>query len=119
MFIEFLYFFFPPRFNHESFVRMLAFIYTIETINNSSFLPGIRLGYHICDTCCHASKALQSTAYLLAINNTEPAGQCELNQNPKVKAIIGAQYSEVSISVARFLSLYMVPQVRYNKQNMT
>lgn len=93
---------------------MLAFIYTIETINNSSFLPGVRLGYHICDTCSHASKALQSAEHLLALNNSEP-GQCELKQNPKVKAIIGARYSEVSISVARFLSLYMVPQVRFNK----
>ncbi|KAI5618796.1 G-protein coupled receptor family C group 6 member A-like precursor [Silurus asotus] len=97
-------------FNHASFVRMLAFIYTVETINNSSLLPGVRLGYHICDTCCHASKALQSTEQLLALNNSDP-GQCDLNPNPKVKAIIGARYSEVSISVARFLSLYMVPQI--------
>ncbi|MCJ8736617.1 hypothetical protein PDJAM_G00014600 [Pangasius djambal] len=98
------------EFNHVSFVRMLAVIYTIETINNSSFLPGVRLGYHICDTCCHAAKAIHSAEHLLALNNTE-RGQCELNQNPAVKAIIGARYSEVSISVARFLSLYMVPQI--------
>lgn len=113
-------FFFLPRFNTAAFLRMLAFIYTIETINNSSFLPGVHLGYHICDTCSHAPKAIQSTAHLLALNNTEP-GQCEFNKNPKVKAIIGARFSEVSISVARFLSLYMVPQVRYNnnKKNMT
>lgn len=93
---------------------MLAFIYTIETINNSSFLPGVRLGYQICDTCSHAAKALQSTEHLLALNSTE-VGQCNLNQYPEVKAIIGARYSEVSISVARLLSIYMVPQVRYNK----
>ncbi|XP_053489612.1 G-protein coupled receptor family C group 6 member A [Ictalurus furcatus] len=97
-------------FNSGSFVRMLNFIYTIETINNSSFLPGVRLGYHICDTCCHASKAIQSTEHLLALNNTEP-GQCGPIQTPRVKAIIGARYSEVSISVARLLSLYMVPQI--------
>lgn len=103
---------FSYRFNSGSFVRMLNFIYTIETINNSSFLPGVRLGYHICDTCCHASKAIQSTEHLLALNNTEP-GRCGLIQTPRVKAIIGARYSEVSISVARLLSLYMVPQVRY------
>ncbi|KAF5889412.1 G-protein coupled receptor family C group 6 member A-like, partial [Clarias magur] len=96
-------------FNIVSFVRMLAVIYTIETINNSSFLPGVRLGYHICDTCCHASKAIQSAEHLLEFNNTGP-GQCELKQNPKVKTIIGARYSEVSISVARLLSLYLVPQ---------
>ncbi|XP_058256086.1 G-protein coupled receptor family C group 6 member A-like [Hemibagrus wyckioides] len=98
------------EFNPVSFVRMLAFIYTIETINNSSFLPGVRIGYRICDTCCHASKALQSTKRLLEFNYTEP-GHCERNLNPKIKAIIGARYSEVSICVARYLSLYMVPQI--------
>lgn len=107
-------YFLSPRFNRVSFVRMLAFIYTIETINNSSFLPGVRLGYQICDTCSHAAKALQSIEHMLALNNAE-VGQCKIDQNPKVKAIIGARYSEVSISVARFLSIYMVPQVRYIK----
>ncbi|KAK2843685.1 hypothetical protein Q7C36_011900 [Tachysurus vachellii] len=98
------------EFNLVSFVRMLSFIHTIETINNSSFLPGVRIGYYICDTCCDASKALQSTQHLLELNFTE-IDECELNQNHKIKAIVGARYSEVSISVARFLSLYMVPQI--------
>lgn len=98
------------RFNFAGFVGMLAAIHTIETINNSSFLPGVRLGYYICDTCCDATKAIQSTEHLLAANSTLDV-QCELIQKPKVKAIIGARYSEVSLSVARVLTLYMVPQV--------
>ncbi|XP_072546382.1 G-protein coupled receptor family C group 6 member A-like [Salminus brasiliensis] len=98
------------EFSLASFVRMLAIIHTIETINNSSFLPGVRLGYYICDTCSDASKAIHSTAHMLAVNSTM-FGQCELNQKPKVKAIIGARYSEVSLSVARILTIYMVPQI--------
>ncbi|XP_076835106.1 olfactory receptor CB1 [Brachyhypopomus gauderio] len=94
----------------SSFVHMLAVIHTIETINNSSFLPGVRLGYYICDTCSDASKAIQSTARMLSENGTGP-GPCDLTLNPRVKAIIGPRYSEVALSVARLLSLYMVPQI--------
>ncbi|XP_036448541.1 G-protein coupled receptor family C group 6 member A-like [Colossoma macropomum] len=98
------------EFNMVSFVQMLAAIHTIETINNSSFLPGVRLGYYVCDTCSDASKAIQSTEHMLAANGTL-LPQCEFIQRPKVKAIIGARYSEVSLSVARLLTLYIVPQI--------
>lgn len=91
-------------------MRTLAVVHTIETINNSSFLPGVRLGYYICDTCSDASKAIHSTERLLAVNGTLPV-QCEVLERPNVKAIIGARFSEDSMAVARLLSLYMVPQV--------
>ncbi|XP_066512197.1 G-protein coupled receptor family C group 6 member A-like [Hoplias malabaricus] len=93
-----------------SFVRMLAVIHTIETINKSSFLPGVRLGYYICDTCSDASKAIQSTEHMLSENGTLSV-QCEVIQKPKIKAIIGPRYSELSLSVARLLAIYMVPQI--------
>ncbi|KAG1935874.1 G-protein coupled receptor family C group 6 member A-like [Pimephales promelas] len=96
--------------NFLSLVRTLAVVHTIETINNSSFLPGVRLGYYICDTCSDASKAIQSTEHLLAVNGTLPV-QCEVLERPNVKAIIGARFSEDSLAVARLLSLYMVPQI--------
>ncbi|XP_052009950.1 G-protein coupled receptor family C group 6 member A-like [Xyrauchen texanus] len=97
-------------FNLLSFVRTLAVVHTIETINNSSFLPGVRLGYYICDTCSDASKAIHSTEQLLAVNGTLPV-QCDILERPNVKAIIGARFSEDSLAVARLLSLYMVPQI--------
>ncbi|XP_062862814.1 G-protein coupled receptor family C group 6 member A-like [Trichomycterus rosablanca] len=97
-------------FNLVSFMRMLSVIHTIETINNSSFLPGVRLGYYICDTCSHAAKAIQSTQHMLSVNSSQ-SDQCGLIDKPMVKVIIGARYSEVSIIVARFLGLYMVPQI--------
>ncbi|XP_066511941.1 G-protein coupled receptor family C group 6 member A-like [Hoplias malabaricus] len=97
-------------FSLVSFVRMLALIHTIETINNSSFLPGVRLGYYICDTCSDASKAIQTTEHMLSENGTLSV-QCGLIPKPKVKAIIGTRYSELSLSVARLLTLYMVPQI--------
>ncbi|TRY55545.1 hypothetical protein DNTS_003668 [Danionella cerebrum] len=105
----------PEKFNCTelnllSLVRTLAVVYTIETINNSSYLPGVRLGYYVCDTCSDASKAIQSTEQLLAVNGTLPV-QCEVFERPNVKAIIGARFSEDSLAVARVLSLYMVPQI--------
>ncbi|XP_050989304.1 G-protein coupled receptor family C group 6 member A-like [Labeo rohita] len=96
--------------NFLSLVRTLAVVHTIETINNSSFLPGVRLGYYICDTCSDASKAVQNIEQLLAVNGTLPV-QCEVLERPNVKAIIGARFSEDSLVVARLLSLYMVPQI--------
>ncbi|XDV43666.1 hypothetical protein PO909_012107 [Leuciscus waleckii] len=101
---------FPCRLNFLSLVRTLAVVHTIETINNSSFLPGVRLGYYICDTCSDASKAIQSTEHMLAVNGSLPV-QCEVLERPNVKAIIGARFSEDSLAVARLLSLYMVPQI--------
>ncbi|KAF4102527.1 hypothetical protein G5714_017327 [Onychostoma macrolepis] len=91
-------------------LRRSSVVHTIETINNSSFLPGVRLGYYICDTCSDASKAIQSTEQLLAVNGTLSL-QCEVHERPNVKAIIGARFSEDSLAVARLLSLYMVPQI--------
>ncbi|XP_056152317.1 G-protein coupled receptor family C group 6 member A-like [Lampris incognitus] len=96
------------EFDLRSFVQALAVIYTIDTINDSGFLPGIRLGYIICDTCSHALKAIQSTLHMLTFNSTLPI--CDF-EGPLVKAIIGARYSEVSSAVARVLGLYMVPQI--------
>uniref|UniRef100_A0A671RXW1 G-protein coupled receptor family C group 6 member A n=1 Tax=Sinocyclocheilus anshuiensis TaxID=1608454 RepID=A0A671RXW1_9TELE len=109
---------FPCRLNLLSLVRTLAVVHTIETINNSSFLPGVRLGYYICDTCSDASKAIQSTEQLLAVNGTLPV-QCEVLERPNVKAIIGARFSEDSLAVARLLSLYMVISTTSSAQTLS
>lgn len=106
------------RFDLISFVQSLAVIHTIDTINDSGFLPGIRLGYLVCDTCSAACKGIQEVLYMLAINQSTPMG-CDLIERPLVKAIVGARYSEVSAAVARYLGLYMVPQVSINNEDTT
>uniref|UniRef100_A0A667YV16 Olfactory receptor C family, b1 n=1 Tax=Myripristis murdjan TaxID=586833 RepID=A0A667YV16_9TELE len=74
-------------------------------------LPGVRLGYLMCDTCSDATKALQNVEYMLSVNGSLNI-QCNYTDfRPPVKAMLGARFSEVSIAVARLLSLYMVPQV--------
>uniref|UniRef100_A0A673AVP2 Olfactory receptor C family, b1 n=1 Tax=Sphaeramia orbicularis TaxID=375764 RepID=A0A673AVP2_9TELE len=90
-------------------MRSLATIHAIEEVNAAGVLPGLRLGYVMCDTCCHASKALQNVGRMLAVNGSVNV-QCDYTDfRPKVKIVLGARYSEVSIAVAKLLSVYMIP----------
>lgn len=94
-------------------------IYSIRQISQRTprALPGFTVGYDIYDTCGDVSFAVRATLQLL--NN--PPGQhhgCFVPDNylsplvePKAKAVIGENYSEVSIAVARVLALSSVAQV--------
>ncbi|XP_037394021.1 G-protein coupled receptor family C group 6 member A-like [Pygocentrus nattereri] len=93
------------------FVQSLAVIYTIEEINDSGFLPGIRLGYLMCDPCVYGTKALQCVEHMLAINKTLAVFADNSNFTSPVKVFMGERYSELSIPVAKLLSLYMIPQI--------
>uniref|UniRef100_A0A8C4RP83 G-protein coupled receptors family 3 profile domain-containing protein n=1 Tax=Erpetoichthys calabaricus TaxID=27687 RepID=A0A8C4RP83_ERPCA len=97
----------------KSFVRSLAMVYTIDSINEQNLLPGIRLGYIICSTCASASKAIQATLGFLSKNGTLPISCSYEDYLPMVKAVIGAGYSEESIAVANILSRFLMPQVSY------
>ncbi|XP_062407335.1 G-protein coupled receptor family C group 6 member A-like [Sardina pilchardus] len=93
------------------FVRMLAAIYTIDSINDSGFLPGVRLGYTVCDPCADATKALHCVEHLLSANGSLPVMDDYSEFRPKVKAILGARYSLLTIPVAKLLSVYLFPQI--------
>lgn len=95
----------------------LAAIYEIEKINAADFLPGVRIGYLMCDTCSYASKALQNVEDMLAINRSLNVKCDYINFRPRIKIIFGALYSEVSIAVARLLNVYMVPLVSHKHSN--
>ncbi|KAL7888614.1 hypothetical protein AOLI_G00035880 [Acnodon oligacanthus] len=93
------------------FVQSLAVIHTIEEINDSGFLPGIQLGYLMCDPCVYGTKALQCVEHMLAFNKTLAVFADNSNFSSPVKAFLGERYSELSIPVAKLLSLYMIPQI--------
>ncbi|GAA6218541.1 G-protein coupled receptor family C group 6 member A-like [Lates japonicus] len=97
------------EFDLPSFMRSLATIHEIEEINAAGFLPGVRLGYLMCDTCSDASKSLQNVGHMLAINGSLNVKCNYTDFRPRVKIILGALYSEESIAVARLLNVYMVP----------
>uniref|UniRef100_A0A3Q1FAH0 Olfactory receptor C family, b1 n=1 Tax=Acanthochromis polyacanthus TaxID=80966 RepID=A0A3Q1FAH0_9TELE len=101
------------EFELTSFARTLAVIHEIQEINAAGFLPGVRLGYLVCDTCSYASRALQNVDHMLAINGSLEVKCNYTDFRPRVKVVIGARYSEVSIAVARLLNVYMVPLVSH------
>ncbi|XP_053565114.1 G-protein coupled receptor family C group 6 member A-like [Bombina bombina] len=104
-------------FDMRGFIRSLGMVHAIERINSLNWLPGITLGYEIYDTCADASKGLQETMRMIRMSNSSDRNtkfMCNYTSyTPFVKAVIGAGYSEVSISVARLLSFHLIPQISY------
>ncbi|XP_039915453.1 G-protein coupled receptor family C group 6 member A isoform X3 [Hirundo rustica] len=102
-------------FEIQVFLQTLAMIHAIETVNNSTLLSGVTLGYEIYDTCAEVTKAMASALrFLSKFNSSEDAVQFKCNYSdyiPRVKAVTGASYSEVSMAVSRLLALQLIPQV--------
>ncbi|KAM4041787.1 G-protein coupled receptor family C group 6 member A-like isoform 2-T3 [Anomaloglossus baeobatrachus] len=73
----------------------------------------ITLGYEIYDTCSDGRKATQVA--LKMISNTiamNMSGDCNRTELiPYIKAVIGDNYSELSIIISRILSLHLIPQI--------
>ncbi|XP_059837327.1 G-protein coupled receptor family C group 6 member A [Hypanus sabinus] len=105
-------------FDVRGLVKILAMIHSIEMINNSTLLPGIKLGYKIYDTCTEPTMALRAVLkFLSKANSSDNCVEVHCNYTaylPAVKAVIGAATSEVSISVARLLNINLMPQISYS-----
>ncbi|NXC43639.1 GPC6A protein, partial [Penelope pileata] len=102
-------------FEIQVFLQTLAMIHAIEMINNSTLLDGVTLGYEIYDTCAEVTKAMASTLrFLSKFNTSEDIVEFKCNYSdyvPRIKAVTGASYSEVSMAVSRLLALQLIPQV--------
>ncbi|NXK45024.1 GPC6A protein, partial [Chauna torquata] len=102
-------------FEIQVFLQTLAMIHAIEMINNSTLLSGITLGYEIYDTCAEVTKAMASTLrFLSKFNSSKNIVEFKCNYSdyiPRIKAVAGASYSEVSMAVSRLLALQLIPQV--------
>ncbi|KAG8009726.1 G-protein coupled receptor family C group 6 member A [Nibea albiflora] len=97
------------RLDNRGLVKALAMINVIETMNKSPLLAdvNITLGYQILDSCSDVSTALRATAHF-----TQQAS-CPTCAQPVI-AVIGATHSELSIAIARQLTLKMIPQISYS-----
>ncbi|XP_013910968.1 PREDICTED: G-protein coupled receptor family C group 6 member A isoform X2 [Thamnophis sirtalis] len=104
-------------FEVQVFLQSLAMVHAIEIVNNSPLLPGIKLGYEIYDTCAEVTRAMAAALrFLSKFNASKDLVEFRCNYSdytPRVKAVIGATYSEVSMSVARILNLQLIPQVSH------
>ncbi|KAM8791922.1 G-protein coupled receptor family C group 6 member A isoform 2-T2 [Rhynchonycteris naso] len=99
------------------FLQTLAMIHSIEMINNSTLLSGVKLGYEIYDTCTEVTVAIAAALkFLSKFNDSREIMEFKCNYSrytPRVKAVIGAGYSEISMAVSRILNLQLMPQVSY------
>ncbi|KAK0140473.1 G-protein coupled receptor family C group 6 member A [Merluccius polli] len=98
-------------FNIYHFLFSLEMIHTIEEVNAAGLLPGLSLGYYMCDTCSNSRKALQNLEHMMAINGSLDVRCNQETVLPRIKAFLGGVHSEVSIAVAKLLSVHLVPQV--------
>ncbi|XP_072878798.1 G-protein coupled receptor family C group 6 member A isoform X2 [Chlorocebus sabaeus] len=99
------------------FLQTLAMIHSIEMINNSTLLSGVKLGYEIYDTCTEVTVAMAATLRFLSKFNCSKETvefKCDYSScMPRVKAVIGSGYSEITMAVSRMLNLQLMPQVGY------
>uniref|UniRef100_A0A8B9GRI7 G-protein coupled receptors family 3 profile domain-containing protein n=1 Tax=Astyanax mexicanus TaxID=7994 RepID=A0A8B9GRI7_ASTMX len=94
------------------FARAMEF--AIHEINNrTDLLPGITLGYEIHDSCAAVAMAIK-VVFQLA-NSVDPvfndSDSCSKYGAAAVTAVIGESGSTPSISMARILGLFGIPQV--------
>ncbi|KAM9059826.1 LOW QUALITY PROTEIN: G-protein coupled receptor family C group 6 member A [Megaptera novaeangliae] len=104
-------------FEISNFLQTLAMIHSIEMINNSTLLSGVKLGYEIYDTCIDVTEAMAAALRFLSkfsCSREIVEFKCDYSRYmPRVKAVIGAGYSEITMAVSRMLNLQLMPQVSY------
>ncbi|XP_076009981.1 G-protein coupled receptor family C group 6 member A isoform X2 [Genypterus blacodes] len=103
--------------NKEKLADALAMINAVETMNKSPLLDdvGVTLGYKIYDSCSDVSMALKATAEFTQQTDSD----CGRERNTStfdhpVLVVVGASQSEMSIAIARQLTLKMIPQISYS-----
>ncbi|XP_037533490.1 extracellular calcium-sensing receptor-like [Nematolebias whitei] len=90
-------------------------IFALEEINNSTeLLPGIKLGYHIYDSCASVPVAVH-VAFQLS-NGHDPLFYKDDNcsQSGVVTAVVGESGSTPSISISRIIGSFLIPQVSHS-----
>ncbi|EPQ18167.1 Taste receptor type 1 member 2 [Myotis brandtii] len=94
---------------------MQAMHFAVEEVNNhSSLLPGVRLGYEMVDIC-YVSNNIQPVLYFLAQEDYFlPIQEDYSHYVPRVVAVIGPENSEATMTVAHFLSLFLLPQITFS-----
>lgn len=101
------------RFQMSGLALALALVNAVEVVNRSPLLTAanITLGYRILDSCSDVSTALRATDDLMQQGSCPRGGNASSCSRP-IMAVVGASYSEISIAIARQLTLKMIPQVQ-------
>uniref|UniRef100_A0A668A137 G-protein coupled receptors family 3 profile domain-containing protein n=1 Tax=Myripristis murdjan TaxID=586833 RepID=A0A668A137_9TELE len=107
---------FPPDrncYDVQMFLRSQVMTFAIQEINQRTpkVLPNLTIGYDIYDTCGDVTFAIRATFGLLKdkFNSCfQPGDSNSTVPEPHAKVVIGERYSEVSVAVARILTLSSV-----------
>lgn len=105
------------RLDEAGLTNALAMISAVETMNKSPVLDdvGVTLGYQIYDSCSDVSMALKATADFTQQTNCVRGRNTSTCDQPVI-AVVGASHSEMSIAIARQLTLKRIPQVSCEKK---
>ncbi|XP_012513011.1 PREDICTED: taste receptor type 1 member 3 [Propithecus coquereli] len=104
------------RFSAPGLLWALTVKMAVEEINNeSTLLPGLRLGYDLFDTCSEPVVAMKpSLMFLAEIGSRDIAAYCDYTRyRPRVLAVIGPHSSELALVTGKFFSFFLMPQVSY------
>ncbi|MGH0143045.1 UNVERIFIED_CONTAM: hypothetical protein FKN15_077589 [Acipenser sinensis] len=88
-------------------------IFAIEEINqNPSLLPNVTLGYRIQDSCANPPESLRA-ALTLVNGEEQTTSNFTCKEGSPVVAVIGCSGSTQSITIARLLGSFGIPQISY------
>ena len=84
--------------------------YVVKTINNrTNFVPGVKFGFRIHDSCSSINTALDETLDLLTLKTSK--------QELGISAMIGGSSSAITIPIAQLLGLFRIPLISFSATN--
>ncbi|XP_071135606.1 metabotropic glutamate receptor 1-like [Mytilus edulis] len=108
--------------------RIEMFLTTLEKINNdTSILPGVKLGYDIRDSCWYSPIALEQSIDFIkdsiaSIDSLETnftsRDQCAVDSDKPIAGLLGPGSSSNTIQVQNLLQLFEIPQIGYSATSM-
>uniref|UniRef100_A0A8C5JIX0 Taste 1 receptor member 1 n=1 Tax=Junco hyemalis TaxID=40217 RepID=A0A8C5JIX0_JUNHY len=102
-------------FKNHGYCLAQALRFAVEEINNSTtLLPNVTLGYEIYDTCSDSTN-FHATLCALARKGRQDVQVLPSFQHyePQAVAVIGPDSTQLSLTTAAVLSLFLVPEISY------
>lgn len=97
--------------NEHGFHLLQAMRFAVEEINNSSLLPGVKLGYQLYDSCSESAGILASLDVLDQWSPSISGKDQNYESSQRPVAVIGPDSSTNSFTPASLLGAYLIPQV--------
>nr|UIS42916.1 taste receptor type 1 member 1 [Amazilia tzacatl] len=105
----------PTTFKYHGYALSQAMRFAVEEINNSTtLLPNVTLGYDIYDTCSEPANLHATLRALVQKDGREVEVLSTFrNYEPQAVAVIGPDCSDVALTTAAVLSVFLVPVISY------